>query len=164
MKSSKNMESIMAELRKKDDQLDFYNRKLKESDRENWVEFITAIVLELMQLNLQNLPDPGIIVKMSERLYGLLKTRWPGVTKDQFYRTLHHGYTKQGSYGNFRVTYPLLANWVLYHQQMNKPTTEKEPTPALHEQAKDIMTGLAEYRKRVEAGEYKPEGRGGKSP
>ncbi len=133
-------------------QVAFYNGKLKEMNSNEWVEFITGVILELIILNLQTVPEPGVMDKMADRIYGLLKTRWPGVTQDQFYRTVHNGYTKQGNYGNFRVTYPLLANWLIYHREMTKPEPEKgaDPVP-LHQQAQELLAGLIEYRKRREA-------------
>jgi len=138
----------------------FYHGKLKEMDPNRWVEFIAGVILELMQLNLQQIPQPGIIEKLADKLYNLLKSRWPGVTQDLFYRTIHNGYTKQGAYGNFRVTYPLLANWVLYQQVRTQPFEKKEIEPwPLHEQARELLAGLVEYRKAVEAGEYEPKGR-----
>lgn len=150
-------------LTKEMQQLDFYRGKLKEMNPNDWTEYLTAVIVDMIDLNLQQMPEPGTVDKMAQKLYKLLAINWPGATKNQVYRTLHRGYTKQGSYGNFRVTYPLLANWILYQkdQSTNNSMTkdELEKTFPLHEQAQEILAGLAEYRKRVDSGEYVPKGR-----
>ncbi len=144
-------------------QLDFYRGKLKEGNPNDWVEYLTAVIVDLIDMNLQNMPEPGLVDKMADKLYKLLTSTWPGVTKVQLYKTLMNGYTKQGGYGNFRVTYPLLANWVIYHRDLAVTQSHKQQDMEnlfpLHEQAEELLGGLVEYRKRVERGEYVPKGR-----
>lgn len=144
----------MSDLKKRDEAelAAFTTGKLKEVAPDTFKEFLSGVIVHLVELNLQAMPDPPVVDKLAAQLYELLRRTWPGATRDQVYRTVMFGLTKQANYGNFKLNYPLLSNWLVYHRQLKAPTTysekEEKVAPSLNQQAEEILRGLAEYRKR----------------
>jgi hypothetical protein len=144
----------MSDLKKRDEaELAAYTTgKLKEVNPDTFKEFLSGLIVHLMELNLQTLPEPSVVDNLAKQLYDLLRRTWPGATRDQVYRTVMFGLTKQADYGNFKLNYPLLSNWLYYQRKLNAPTStsekEEKVAPSLNEQAEDILRGLADYRKR----------------
>ena len=137
------------------------NAMLKHSDPEDFKKIFAGYILKCYRLNGQPEPDPAAFNEIVTDLFELLQTTWPGAKMDQIWLTLKNGMTKQGD-RYLLIKYPTVANWLTYHRVLKAPENYpavKVPTPNLNEQAQSVLKGLAEYRKRVESGEYKPKGR-----
>jgi len=136
------------------------NAMLKELPPDDFKELLAGYLLKCIKLNMEPLPPPEALGMITAELYDLLKKAWPGVRPNQVWLTLKHGMAKQGQY-RVRINYPTVANWLMYHKVTHETETggRKIETPSLNTQAETVLSGLAEYRKRVASGEYKQKGR-----
>jgi len=134
---------------------------LKHQSPQQFKELLMAMVVKCIKLNMEEISHPSLLQEMVEELYDLLQVSWPGAKPSQLWATLKYGMAKQGQY-RVRINYPTLANWILYHRQLKTETEgagTKNPGVPIDTQVNNLLTGLSEYRKRVESGAYKPKGR-----
>lgn len=131
---------------------------LKQVSAHDFQELLAAYLLKCIKLNLEPLPEPESLGMIAKELFYLLQREWPGCRPKDLWKTLKYGMAKQGQY-RVRINYPTVANWIMYHRHVHKESQKEEPPPNLEQQAQGVLSGLKEYRRKVEAGEYIPKGR-----